>query len=96
MLPVYDIMRHRNGPSYNTAYAHMHDDGEPIRVRTTHSVEAGTELFMSVNMCEHCGEMLESFGTAEVFRDYGFVEGLPQRWFFEEQRTSDALIILVV
>eukprot|EP00588_Corethron_pennatum_P008717 CAMPEP_0194273046 /NCGR_PEP_ID=MMETSP0169-20130528/6456_1 /TAXON_ID=218684 /ORGANISM="Corethron pennatum, Strain L29A3" /LENGTH=1122 /DNA_ID=CAMNT_0039015869 /DNA_START=71 /DNA_END=3436 /DNA_ORIENTATION=- len=85
MLPVYDIMRHRNGPSYNTAYANMHDDGEPVRVRTTQSVEAGTELFMSVNMCEHCEDMLESFGTAEVFRDYGFVEELPQRWFFEEQ-----------
>jgi len=85
MMPIYDIMRHRNGPYYNTENANMYDDSEPIRVSTTQIIEAGTELFMSVNMCGECEDFSETFGTAEIFRDYGFVEELPRRWFFEEQ-----------
>jgi len=84
MMPIFDIMRHRNKPYYNADLTDAHHESEPIKVSTTQIIEAGSELFLSVNMCGECEELLDEFGTPEILRDRGFVEQLPQRWFFEE------------
>eukprot|EP00588_Corethron_pennatum_P012562 CAMPEP_0194280200 /NCGR_PEP_ID=MMETSP0169-20130528/16217_1 /TAXON_ID=218684 /ORGANISM="Corethron pennatum, Strain L29A3" /LENGTH=1194 /DNA_ID=CAMNT_0039024839 /DNA_START=55 /DNA_END=3639 /DNA_ORIENTATION=+ len=86
MMPIFDIMRHRNEPYYNTDLTDTQNESESIKVSTTQIIEAGTELFLSVNMCGECEVLLDSFGTPEILRDRGFVEQLPQRWFFEEYK----------
>eukprot|EP00588_Corethron_pennatum_P030826 CAMPEP_0194327108 /NCGR_PEP_ID=MMETSP0171-20130528/39668_1 /TAXON_ID=218684 /ORGANISM="Corethron pennatum, Strain L29A3" /LENGTH=542 /DNA_ID=CAMNT_0039086945 /DNA_START=32 /DNA_END=1657 /DNA_ORIENTATION=+ len=85
MMPVYDMMRHRNAPYANTEDANVRHASKPIRVRTTKTVQAGEELFQSLNMCKGCVNRWETFGTPELFRNYGFVEELPQRWLFPYQ-----------
>ena len=51
-------------------------------VTASRDIKAGEELYMSYNFCIDCGGRASTYGTAEIFRDYGFVESYPQRWFF--------------
>jgi len=83
MIPVFDIMRHRNGRWFNADSNSVHE-GEDIKVRATRMIAAGEELYTSQNICEDCGQRSNNYGTGELLRDYGFVEDYPQRWFFTE------------
>jgi hypothetical protein len=47
-------------------------------------VEPGEQLYLSYNLCAECTGRYIGYGTAEMFRDYGFIERYPQRWYFVE------------
>ena len=82
MIPVYDMMNHRNGRWLNTKSNSVHDLSSPIQVRASRDIKAGDEIFTSYIFCEDCGSKATGYGTPEMLRDYGFVEHYPQLWFF--------------
>jgi len=81
LIPVYDMMSHRNGHWLNTASNSVHEDSD-IVVKAKRDIQAGEEIYTSYNMCEDCGGRIKNYGTPEIFRDYGFIEQYPQRWIF--------------
>jgi spermidine synthase len=82
MIPVYDMMSHRNGKWLNTKSNSVHKKSTPVTVKASRDIEAGEEIYTSYNFCKDCGNKLTGYGTAEILRDFGFVENYPQRWFF--------------
>lgn len=86
MVPFYDMMNHRNGKWYNTH--HILEYGEYFAIVTNRRVEAGEQLYLSYNQCNNCMGRVEEFGTPEMFKHYGFVEFMPQRWYIEDLRVK--------
>jgi len=83
LIPLYDMMSHRNGDYLNTESNSVHTLSKNVKVRAMRDIEAGEEIYTSYNMCKDCGGRKETYGTSDIFRDYGFIESYPQRWFFE-------------
>jgi len=84
LLPVYDMMSHRNGHWLNTKTDASVHDGNPIDVQAKRDIKAGEQIYVSYNMCEDCAQRERTYGTPEIFRDYGFVEDFPQQWIFDD------------
>jgi len=84
MIPLYDMMGHRNGEYLNTESNTVHDLSKNAKIRALRDIEAGWELYGSYNMCKDCGGRKDTYGTQDILRDYGFVELYPQRWIFDE------------
>ncbi|KAL3921607.1 MAG: hypothetical protein SGILL_002662, partial [Bacillariaceae sp.] len=82
LVPVYDMYNHRNGKWYNT---HMKlNRGVSHQVTARRDIEPGEQIHNSYNMCDECGGRKDSYGTGEIFRDYGFIEEFPQRWDLDD------------
>lgn len=81
MIPLFDMLSHRNGKWLNTKTDTVHGTGtKPISVRALRDIVAGEEIYTSYNLCEDCGQRHKGYGTPEILRDYGFVEQYPTRW----------------
>lgn len=83
MIPAYDNLNHRNGNWTNTNTEI--DVGHYHTTTATKNIEPGEQIYISYNMCEECGGRAHGYGTAEIFRDYGFIEPMPQIWHFMEE-----------
>jgi len=83
LLPVYDMMSHRNGHWLNTESNHVHE-GEPVVVWASRDIKAGEEIYTTYNLCADCEARYTTYGTPEILRDYGFVENFPQTWIFHD------------
>ena len=81
LIPVYDMMNHRNGESMNTMSNNARD-GDPVKVQANRDIKAGEEIYTTYNMCDDCEERYTRYGTPEILRDHGFVEQYPQSWIF--------------
>jgi len=84
LIPVFDMMSHRNGKWLNTESSSVHDESTDIVVKARRPIESGGEIYSSYNMCEDCTNRYLTYGTPEILRDYGFVEQYPQRWIFPD------------
>jgi spermidine synthase len=82
MIPLYDMMSHRNGKWLNTECDSVHGGVSIVHVRASRDIQAGEQLYTSYNFCTDCAGKAMGYGTPEILRDYGFVEQYPQRWFF--------------
>lgn len=85
LIPIYDMVSHRNGIWFNT----KSDDrgvhkGNFVYVYANRDIFAEEQIYGSYNMCEDCSGRVTTYGTAEIFRDYGFVEDMPQTWIFPD------------
>jgi hypothetical protein len=80
MIPAYDAYNHRNGNWTNTRT--VEEEGVAHETTAIKTIEEGAEIYISYNFCAECGGRKNFYGTAEIFRDYGFVERLPQRWHY--------------
>jgi len=83
LIPVYDMLSHRNGVFLNTEdngidYALLNE--KSVKVRASRDVLVGEEIYTSYNFCTDCVNRREGYGTLDILRDYGFVEEYPQRW----------------
>ena len=86
MIPVFDMMGHRNGWWTNTKIiGSVHEEGEPIIVQAARDIHPGEQIYTTYNWCEDCSNRKLHYGTPELLRDYGFVERFPQRWVFHDQ-----------
>ena len=83
MIPLYDLFSHRNSNWLNNEDNNVHEDHR-IDVIATRAIGQGEEIYTSYNFCTDCKNRAFGYGTPEIFRDYGFVEEMPQRWFFGE------------
>lgn len=83
LIPVFDMMSHRNGDWTNTASNGLHE-GEPAEVYASRDIKTGEEIYTTYNHCEDCGGRYTDYGTPEILREYGFVEQFPQSWIFHE------------
>jgi len=81
LIPVYDLFSHQNGHLLNTIDDSVFS-GSGVTVRASRDIQKHEEINTSYNFCRDCGGRQLSYGTAEIFRDYGFVEQYPQRWIF--------------
>ncbi|KAL3925821.1 MAG: hypothetical protein SGILL_000137 [Bacillariaceae sp.] len=81
MIPAYDAYNHRNGNWTNTRTIEI--EGKHHETAAIKTIEAGSEIYITYNFCEECGGRRKFYGTAEILRDYGFVEMLPQRWHYD-------------
>jgi hypothetical protein len=83
LVPVFDVIGHRNGEHTNAHHTPIeHGPEEGVRVYASRDLEPGEEVLITYNFCEECRNRRLEYGTPELFRDYGFVEHLPQRWVF--------------
>ena len=87
LIPVYDIMSHRNGRWWNTNSDPIRE-GKSVRIRASRQIKAGEELYTSYNFCSDCGDRSINYGTPELLRDYGFVEQYPRRFVFHDQNMA--------
>mmetsp|Transcript_11839 Transcript_11839/g.32855 ORF Transcript_11839/g.32855 Transcript_11839/m.32855 type:complete len:830 (-) Transcript_11839:6-2495(-) len=82
LIPVMDMLSHRNGEYYNTDSNSVHDQNSPVSLWASKPIKKGDEIYTSYDMCTDCGARKRGYGTPEILRDYGFVEMYPQRWTF--------------
>jgi hypothetical protein len=80
LIPIYDLYNHRNGKWFNTR-SHVVQDVK-YELTASRDLQQGEEIYNSYNHCAQCYNRHLHYGTAEIFRDYGFVEQYPQRWIF--------------
>jgi len=80
MIPWYDMANHRNGRWLNTQHTTLYF--ERFEQSASRTIEAGEQIYNSYNMCNECGGRKNVYHTPDILRDYGFVENMPQRWFF--------------
>lgn len=88
MLPIYDMLNHHNGKNKINTITRpsiFHSDG--FGVYALRDLQAGEELFYSYHGCPDCGDSLSYWGTPEMLRDFGFVEGYPQRFHLKDGYT---------
>ncbi|KAG7346581.1 spermine synthase [Nitzschia inconspicua] len=87
MIPAYDAYNHRNGKYTSTdTTIKVGNYHETVATRT---IEAGEEIFLSYNLCKHCGGRKMDYGTGEMLRDYGFVEQYPRRFHYMDEYQFD-------
>ncbi|GFH51187.1 hypothetical protein CTEN210_07663 [Chaetoceros tenuissimus] len=85
LIPLYDMVNHRNGKWLNTKSdeSGVHS-GKGVNVLALRDIKKGEQIYSTYNMCEDCGGRVKTYGTAEILRDYGFVEEYPQTWIFQD------------
>jgi hypothetical protein len=84
LIPVWDLVNHRNGNALNTENDPMYSN-DALQVRASKNIRKGEEIFATYNECVDCRETSWYWGTPEILRDFGFVEGFPQRWIYLNQ-----------
>ncbi|KAL3915185.1 MAG: hypothetical protein SGILL_005765 [Bacillariaceae sp.] len=83
MIPAYDAYNHRNGNWTNAAQELVRKRNTRWHETTaTRTIEPGEQILISYDKCAECEGRHFEYGTAEMLRDYGFVEYFPQRWHF--------------
>ncbi|CAJ1962953.1 unnamed protein product [Cylindrotheca closterium] len=89
---VQDLYPHGNGANANNTKIQW-KEGEYYQVLASRDINEGEILKHSLNLCSGClatekgragRRTYENYGTAELFRDYGFVEDYPQIWLLDD------------
>lgn len=82
LVPLYDMLNHRNWPWYNTRWDY---DESGMKLFLTRAVEKGEELYNSYGRYDE-----DARGSPEIFRDYSFVEQYPSEWWFYDAACAAA------
>ncbi|KAG7355308.1 spermine/spermidine synthase domain containing protein [Nitzschia inconspicua] len=85
LIPGYDLYNHRNGKWTNTKSVAVQE--RYYQVIATRNIHKDEELFNTYNFCHDCGGRKNEYGTPELYRDYGFIEKMPQRWHVDVDKT---------
>lgn len=92
LVPLYDLYNHANGERDSAKV--IVSNGNKQDVYASRDIKKGEQICFSYELTSHMGGpshvrwSYKHYGTAEFLRDYGFVESLPQRWIFPDQKTS--------
>eukprot|EP00546_Thalassionema_frauenfeldii_P020721 CAMPEP_0178896642 /NCGR_PEP_ID=MMETSP0786-20121207/1294_1 /TAXON_ID=186022 /ORGANISM="Thalassionema frauenfeldii, Strain CCMP 1798" /LENGTH=353 /DNA_ID=CAMNT_0020567083 /DNA_START=76 /DNA_END=1134 /DNA_ORIENTATION=+ len=85
MVPITDKYNSRGG-NYTGAFFSIEGQDElALEIRAYRNVKAGEQIFTDYR---DYGKV----GTAELLRDYGFIEFYPQRWIFPDQEIAFDII----
>ena len=82
LFPSLDMISHANGNILNTKATEI-DLNEGFSIKASRYIKAGEEIYHTYNLGNGLNERDVTYGTASIFREYGFVEKYPQRWFFQ-------------
>jgi spermidine synthase/S-adenosylmethionine/arginine decarboxylase-like enzyme len=84
MLPVFDMLNHRNGrwTNVHSTKVHHDDPDHNIKVYATRDIQPNEQLHLSYNECADCDDFRMSYGMPEMVRDFAFIEDYPQRFVF--------------
>jgi len=82
LLPVVDMLDHRNGRWYNADQAGSAHTGEDISVVALRDIAAGEPIYLSYNECPDvdCRGIARTFTMPQMLSEYGFVEQYPRRF----------------
>eukprot|EP00978_Attheya_sp_CCMP212_P000929 scaffold1975_cov54-Attheya_sp.AAC.6 len=92
LIPLFELVNHRNG---NMNHKHTNKRIDVVNFEradgvATRDIAAGEEVYYTYYMCDKCGEFrTNGYGVADVFQTFGFVESMPQRWFFGDSTFFD-------
>jgi len=79
MIPVFDMVNHRNGKWKNVDSNSAHEEND-INVFASRHIAKGEQLYLSYNECMDCDDYAHTYVLQHILRDYGFVEQYPRRW----------------
>ena len=82
LIPVFDKLSHRNGPWLNTAHSDVFDRDIDVEVKASRDIKTNEQLYTSYNECENCSNRKYEFGVERILTEYGFVEEMPQSFYF--------------
>ena len=85
LVPVYDLVNHRNGRWKNIDQINSFHDDEDVTVIATRDIEPGEPLHLSYNECNDldCLGIAYLYTLSSLVGDYGFVEQYPRRFTFK-------------
>mmetsp|Transcript_30921 Transcript_30921/g.74305 ORF Transcript_30921/g.74305 Transcript_30921/m.74305 type:complete len:1399 (+) Transcript_30921:4535-8731(+) len=89
---VQDLYPHGNGANAKNTKIQW-KEGEYYQVLASRDINEGEMLMHSLNLCNGClatekgrvgRRTYDNYGTAGLFRDYGFIEDYPQTWLLDD------------
>jgi len=93
LLPVVDMLNHRNGAWRNTDVTPLDDGGDDVAAYAWRDIVAGEQLQYSYSECMDAtcdfGAIKYGFSTQLIFKDYGFMELYPRRWALDDTDDDD-------
>lgn len=94
MVPLYDMINHRNGHYRNVDATSAHT-GKPMTVYALRQIEQGEELYISYNECADidCEGIKYEYMTPHILFDYGFVENYPRRWPINYDESGEIIVL---
>jgi SET domain len=84
LVPIYDMINHHGGNRWVNIHDPRINHVDDVQVRSNRRMQAGEELLYSYTDYADPKYFHEKHGTPEVFRDFGFVESYPRRFYFQE------------
>jgi hypothetical protein len=93
LLPLFDLVQHRNGKWRNVQVNRRFN--RQIVIRAYQNIVKGGQLYQSLNRCDfedgQCDSWDESFvTTSDILRGKGVVEDYPRRWIIVAQPGADS------
>lgn len=83
LIPVWDMVNHDNGKK-NTETGSYHDK-QGIKVWASKDIQNGEQIYATYDKCIDCYDVQLLWGTGEILKDFGFVEGYPHRYVYEDE-----------
>jgi hypothetical protein len=84
LVPIYDMINHHGGDRWMNIHDPRINHVDVVQVRSNRRMQAGEELLYSYTDYADPKYFHEKQGTPEIFRDFGFVESFPRRFYFAE------------
>ena len=85
LIPVWDMVNHDSGGLINTETDSLYGDEGGVKVKAAVDIKAGEELFHSYIDSFDNNELYKEWGTFQILKNFGFVEGYPHRWINYEK-----------
>jgi len=89
LIPVFDMVNHRNGRRWANVDTTSVHRGRDIFVVASQNIFKGQQLYFPYNECTDCEGFATSYVLQHMLRDFGFVEQYPQRWMFPRKLVFD-------
>jgi hypothetical protein len=80
LVPVFDMINHHGGNRWVNVRDPGVNDVDDVKIYSSRKIRAGEELFIAYG--ENQLYSHEKWGTTEIFRDFGFFESYPRRFYF--------------
>lgn len=84
LIPVWDMVNHDNGRGLNTANDSLHDE-KGIKVWASKDIASGEQIYATYDKCLDCFDVELYWGTGDILKDFGFVEGYPHRYVYVDE-----------
>jgi hypothetical protein len=84
LVPVFDMINHHSGNRWVSVRDPDVNHVDDVQVHSSRKIPTGEELFVAYGDVSDPQYSYEKWGTPEIFRDFGFIESYPRRFYFAE------------